>query len=355
MKKFLLFSLATSVALSSFAGKKTSGFKAVAQEPHAVAKTTNTGDTVVLAHILSTDTINIYLAGTDSGYVTGTDAYGDKGYAERYDATDTFYSVIGIVARFTGTVNPATTKTVTFNAWSVGAQTLDTRYASGHIYNSGFPATSLASVVVPITALGIGSGTAADTTKAFFFPTATAANLRSFFVGYTINYTFAGLAGDTIGVVNTKDGERHIAYTTISGADTILNNVNATMYDDNTWHDNAFDNFGIGNHLFLFAIVKLGGPTAINGVTKNNFTLYGNYPNPATNETNIKFAVAQATEVTISVTDMAGRTVKTMKQNCAAGTHTVPVNTSDLASGEYLYLVNTAEGDGFASKFTIAK
>jgi hypothetical protein len=354
MKKVLLLTMATAVALSSFAEKKGVIAKKVSQQ-HIAAKTTATGDTVILEHIVSADTLAVYRAGTDSGYVTGTNAFGDKGFAERYDANDTLFSVIGIIARFTGNYSASTTKTVSFNAWSVGAKTLDSRFASGHVYNSGFPATSLASVNVPITALGIGVGAVPDTTKVFFFPTPTAATLNRFFVGYTINYDPTALAGDTVGVYGSLDGERHIAYYNVSGTDTIINNVNATMFSDNTWHDNAFDNFQIGNHLFLFPIVKLGGPNSVNGITKNNFTLFGNYPNPATNQTNIKFAVAQATEVTISISDIAGRTIKTIKQDCAAGTQTVSVNTEDLASGEYIYLVHTADGNGFASKFSIVK
>lgn len=354
MKKVLLFTMATAVALSSFAEKKGVIVKMQAQQ-HLANKTTATGDTVILEHILSTDTLAVYRAGTDSGYVTGTNAFGDKGFAERYDANDTLFSVIGVVARFTGNYSASSTKTVTFNAWSVGPKTLDSRFPSGHIYNSGLPATSLASVSAPITALGIGVGSTPDTAKIFFFPTPTAATLNRFFVGYTINYDPTALAGDTIAVYGSLDGERHIAYTSVSGTDTILNNVNATMFSDNSWHDNAFDNFQIGNHLFLFPIVKLGGPNAVNGITKNNFTLYGNYPNPAVNQTTIKFAVAQSTEVTISISDIAGRTIKTIKQDCAAGTQTIQVNTEDLASGEYIYLVHTADGNGFASKFTIAK
>ncbi len=358
MKKIFLFAIATSIALSSFAQKAKTNLTAKSfNGHHLAAKTTATGDTVAIEHILGTDTLAAYIVGhnADSGYVTGTDAYGDMGFAERYDHTDTLVSVIGVIARFTGTVNPASTKTVVFNTWSVGPKTLWTAAPSGHVYNSGFPNTSLTSVTVPITHLGISNiDTVADTVKSFWFPTATT-NLSTFFVGYTINYTFAGLAGDTIGLWSNRDNERHIAYSSVSGADTIINNVNATQYSDNTWHDDAFDNFTLGNHLFIFPIVKIGGPNAVNGITKNNLTFHNNFPNPATTSTNIKFTVAQATEVTISISDMSGKTIQTIKGNYNAGTQVINVNTEAMAAGEYIYLVHTAEGEGFASKMSIIK
>ena len=357
MKKIFLLSIATTVALSSFAHKaKTcvAGPKSVSN--HVAAKTTATGDTATYVHIdFANDTITNYrVAGVDSGYTTGTDAYGDKGFAERYDVTDTLVSVIGVIAEFGGTVNPSTSKTVVFNAWTVGARALDPSYPSGHIYNSGFPNTSIASVTVPLTQLGIGNGAIPDTAKSFWFPTPST-YVPSFFVGYTISYTYAGLAGDTIGLKSNLNGERHYSYYSVSGTDTIINNINATQYDDNTWHDNAFDNFTTRNQLFIFPIVKLGNPNDVNGITKNNFTFYGNYPNPATTATNIKFALAQATEVTVSITDMAGHVISTTKEQYNAGTQVITVNTSAMAAGEYVYLIHTAQGEGFASKMSVIK
>ena len=358
MKKIFLFAIAASVALSSFAQRSKTNLHAVTlPASHEVAaKTTATGDTVSYTHIsFATDTFVNYVAGTDSGYVMGTDVYGDQGYAERYDIIDTFVSVIGVTAEFTGTVNAASTKSVVFHAWSAGPRVLDANFPSGHVYNSGFPNTSLASVTVPLQHLGISNTSGVpDTAKSYWFPTATA-YVPSFFVGYTISYSFPTLNGDTIGLKATKDGERHISYYSTGGGDTTINNINVTQYDDNTWHDNAFDNFQIGDHLFIFPIVKLGLPNGVNGITKNNLTFFGNYPNPATNATNIKFTLVSSSEVTIRISDMAGRTIRTITEKCNAGTQVINVNTESLPAGEYVYLIRTAEGDGFASTMTVTK
>ena len=91
-------------------------------------------------------------------------------------------------------------------------------------------------------------------------------------------------------------------------------------------------------------------------MTKNGITFYGNFPNPAVNNTNIQFSIATATHVTITITDMAGRTINTIQQNnLTAGQHIVPVNTRDLSAGDYLYIIRTANGSGMASKMTISK
>ena len=106
----------------------------------------------------------------------------------------------------------------------------------------------------------------------------------------------------------------------------------------------------------MFPIVKVGTPVSVKGITRNNLTFFGNYPNPATDMTNIKFSLVNSTSVTVTIMDMAGHTVNIInKANLAAGENTITVNTSSLPSGDYLYIVHTASGDGIASKMTIAK
>jgi hypothetical protein len=368
MKKLLLLAVTAAVSTMSFAQKSgisqvkggafTNEFQFSSATPGAAAKTTAVGDTLGLTHFGTGDTITLYYATGDSGYVAGTDAFEDKGFAERYDfkASDSTLKVIGVIARFGGRINPASTKAVTFNVWAQGPKAVSFRPT---IFNNGLPAASLASKIVPITQLGIGlADTAADTTKAHYFPTATSFLSDSFFVGYTINYTWAGLAGDTIGLYSNQDGERsEPGYFAISTSDTTINNVNVTQYADNTWHDNNVENFSLFNNLMIFPIVVVGpGIGAVGGVTKNDLTFLGNYPNPATNSTNIKFALAQQTDVTVEIMDLNGRSIRQVsRKSLSAGEHFIPVNTADLPAGEYLYLVRTGTGNGMASKMIIIR
>lgn len=368
MKKALLLSLGVAVSAMGFAQIPTTAYRTynhtvkpitpiAANHSNSTAKTTGVGDTLLLSNFPSPDTIITYSVGTnaDSGYVTGTNAYGDMGFAERYDINtsgtiDSAVQVLGVAAVFNGTVNPASTKTVNFKIWSQGAQ-VEAPFNDPNILESGFPNTVLASQSVAITQLGIP-----DTLTEHIFSTPTSALTSSFFTGYEINYSFSSLNGDTIGLITTIDGERLYPEAYLSGSDTIINNQNVTEFSDGTWHDNATDNFAIFNSLAIFPIVVIESPTGVANVKTNNLTFYGNYPNPAVNSTNIKFSLNAPADVTIQITDMAGRAINTIKQSSlSVGEHIIPVQTNTLSAGNYLYVIRTSNGDGIASKFTVTK
>jgi len=73
--------------------------------------------------------------------------------------------------------------------------------------------------------------------------------------------------------------------------------------------------------------------------------LEGNYPNPFRGQTTLRFALPEATDVTLSVYDVRGRKVATLVDRALpAGTHDVTWNgRSDsgrkLASGIYFYRI----------------
>ncbi len=360
MRKLILLSIAAVLSFGAHAQRVSGGHIAkqanLNANPHkASAKITSITDT--LKNTVATDTPTLYYAGmtSDTGFLSGIDFYGDMGYAERYDfnSADSNLQVIGVATLFGGTVNPATTKNVTFYTWNVGPQEL----IATHAYNSGFPNSALDSVTVPLTKLGIASSSSVpDTFKTFMFTTPTAYLNKSFFVGYRINYDFTALAGDTIGVFTTTQYERTSPIFTISGADTIVNNQNASMYNDGTWHDNATDNFILPYEFYIYAIVNVKNVLSVNGITKNNLTFYGNYPNPAVNSTDVSLSLATNTGVILQVTDMTGRVINTIKQaNLPAGHQTININTSNMPAGEYIYLLRTTEGDGFGGKLTVIK
>jgi len=69
----------------------------------------------------------------------------------------------------------------------------------------------------------------------------------------------------------------------------------------------------------------------------DNFNLFNNYPNPFNPETTIKYALPEASKVSIKVYDVAGREVVNLTEgNKNAGYHTVKWNASNLPSGVYL-------------------
>ena len=365
MKKSILLFIAALSGTASFAQHAMSPHATRIQtnNHHIAAKTTAVGDTLSLTNIAASDTLVIYsLNGSDTaGYVTGTNMYDDMGFAEKYDfnGNDSSMKVIGVMAQFSGKVNPSSTKKVNFKVWSVGSQVA----ISSSLAYSGFPNTGLDTVTVPFTQLGIGPSV--DTMKSFFFPHPTDTLNGAFFVGYDMSYNYATLNGDTLGLASSQDGDRTSApYTIITtvpdtGAttyDTIINVQNATQWSDNNWYDNYTQNDSIYNNLAIFPIVVVGLPTSVKNVTRNNLTFYGNYPNPAVNSTNIKFSLAKNADVSIQLMDMKGQVLKLIELKAqSTGEHIVPLQTEMLSSGNYIYLIRTSDNDGVAGQMSVIR
>lgn len=362
MKKLLLLTLGVAAATGSFAQKHAATFRAgeianknvFSASANPLAKTTGDGDTLLLpANISSTDTLGQYFYNNDSGYVFGSNGFGDKGFAELFavDGTDSMVQVLGGIAIMGGTYNPAANNTVTFSAWGIGqsAPVAGTNYMT-----SGLPSGSLASVTVPVNMLGINTGgSSQDSGVEFMFPTPTS-NVSAFFLGYELNYSWNALNGDTIGIYSNLDGERTSSPGYINGSDTIILDQTAVEDANGNWNDGYFFT-GYYNDLYIAPIV-LVHYTGVTNVSSKGLSFYGNYPNPANNSTNIQFGLTNASDVTITVTDMAGRTVNTIAQSkMDAGNHVVNLNTSNLAAGDYIYMISTSNGAHMASKLTVVK
>jgi hypothetical protein len=73
-----------------------------------------------------------------------------------------------------------------------------------------------------------------------------------------------------------------------------------------------------------------------------NFCLFPNYPNPFNPETNIRFTIPIASEVTLRIYNILGEEVRTFQNHFKSGTHTLTWDGKnsfgeDVASGVYLY------------------
>ncbi len=356
--------------LSAFAVVATSAWGQRAKHGHiptntrgsaTAAKPTAAGDTLTISNIGTSDTARLLYThpAPASGYTTGTNSYNDKGFAEKYRFGTNAVKVIGFATQFSGAVNPASTKSIMLKVWSQGSESMITARS----YYQGFPSSVTDSLSVPVTQLGIG--TTKDTVKRFMLAAPSAFRTGNFFVGYSINYNYADLNGDTIALTTSKAGNRSsIDYTlrfNTSGVDTVsidtvINVQNATQWADNIWHDNYTDNDSLYNNLAIFPIVVLGDPTGIEGVTHRQLTLYGSYPNPSSADCHLRFSLASSVSVSISVTDMAGRIVLPgITTTLNAGMQILPMNTSTLPSGEYIYTISTSAGDRIGGKFTIIR
>ena len=361
MKKIYLFFIAAFLCLNGFAQHAANihAHSFAAAGAGATSRTTAIGDTFQLSNIAPADTLTLYSFAADSGYVYGMNAFGDQGFAERYDfnGTDSSVTVLGVMAQFGGTVNPLSANTVSFMLYDITAPI----QVSASFGYSGYPTNGYDTVTVPVTALGIGP--VRDTLKSFLFPMAYSLNY-SFFIGYNINYNFSTLSGDTIGLASSINGDRiSVPYTVTSfipdsGAttyDTLINVQNATQYSDQNWYDNYAQSDSLYNNLAIFPIVAITNPSGISKVTRGNLSLYGNYPNPASTTTNIKFSLAQDAKVTIQLADMSGKIISIITDNTlSAGTHVVPVSVAALTPGNYLYIIQSSAGS-IAGQMTVVR
>ena len=79
--------------------------------------------------------------------------------------------------------------------------------------------------------------------------------------------------------------------------------------------------------------------------TPGSFTLAQNYPNPFNPTTQISFEVAQPSFVSLRVFDMQGRLIETLvSKTLSAGQHSVSFDAQGLASGMYIYRLETPQG-----------
>lgn len=367
MKKLLLFAIAAATSISSFAQRN------VSNQPLTEAnfvfknaslpsfKTTGDGDSFIVRRALSTDTPTLYYvpdaaAPFDTGYISGMNAFGDMGFAERFDisGSDSSVKVLGVQAWIAGRATANSTKTIKFEAWAQGPIT----NVGTKKYLLGKPTTGLASTApINIKDLRDASGIV-DTVLFKWFPTASALVSDSFFVGVTMNYSWTTLAGDTIAVVQTRSGNRHTPTVYLStNLDTMFNLQNATQFSDGTWNDNFWENTpGIANDYYIWAIYSVSIPNAIHAITKNDLTFVSSYPNPAKDQSTIKINLKNATDVTVDIFDMTGRKLSTASHaGLGSGDHNITVSTANLPSGNYVYMIHTAEGDGMGIQFSVVK
>lgn len=96
-------------------------------------------------------------------------------------------------------------------------------------------------------------------------------------------------------------------------------------------------------------VVMRAGATSIQDTTPLRFALSQNYPNPFNPLTTIQYDIPSQAHVTLHLYDMLGRRVQVLvDQDQRAGTHSVVLDATHLASGVYFYRLTS--GDFTASR-----
>jgi hypothetical protein len=94
---------------------------------------------------------------------------------------------------------------------------------------------------------------------------------------------------------------------------------------------------------------------AATAALNNEMVLEQNQPNPFRSETQIGFWLPQAGEATLSIHDVTGRMVKTLRQDFDKGQHQVLIKHSDLPSNGVYYYTLTQNGATATRKMVVTK
>jgi len=88
-------------------------------------------------------------------------------------------------------------------------------------------------------------------------------------------------------------------------------------------------------------------------VDQEYVSISSNYPNPATNMTNVNMTLLEPANVTLEISNLIGQKVKSINYGPhATGLHTISINVTDLESGIYIYTLSTGK-DVVAGKMIV--
>lgn len=109
------------------------------------------------------------------------------------------------------------------------------------------------------------------------------------------------------------------------------------------------------DRLYLDEFVLSEGNDAGIHETISNVTLSQNQPNPFNNQSTIQYTLNTNSNVTFTVTDIAGRIVKVVENsNVIAGVHYITLNAADFAAGAYNYTLSS-NGSSVTKKMFVTK
>lgn len=178
------------------------------------------------------------------------------------------------------------------------------------------------------------------------------ANTKFGFIIMSANWFDKGSLTDRIGLISTHDWEVPINQT-YGGI--VRHDVGATEDSVQNIYTAGLS-FGTGPRIKQNFVIRMFGtytgewpPIATDVRPEPNYaatgvTLGTNYPNPASQETHIRFSIERTAPVTLRLTDMLGQVVqKVTFEDRGPGSYVWDVNTSMLPTGTYFYTLTTGE------------
>ncbi|RPI18953.1 MAG: T9SS C-terminal target domain-containing protein [Ignavibacteriae bacterium] len=137
-------------------------------------------------------------------------------------------------------------------------------------------------------------------------------------------------------------GNGIIRKTTNGGINWINNSVNGNIYNIRFADNNT--GYAASDNGIIYKTTN-GGITSTQKINENvptKYSLYQNYPNPFNPETEIKFDITKAGNVSLMVYDVNGKRIAFLvDEDMNPGTYSVRWNAAGLSSGVYFYLLKT--------------
>ena len=110
------------------------------------------------------------------------------------------------------------------------------------------------------------------------------------------------------------------------------------------WRVRASNDSGYSEWSEVFVFTTEMSVSITNDQIPDEFTLKQNFPNPFNPVTQIKYALAEPSDVRLTVYNMLGQRVAVLvNERKSAGWHTVTFDASELSSGIYIYQIRAGE------------
>lgn len=161
-----------------------------------------------------------------------------------------------------------------------------------------------------------------------------------------VNDTFHIRVNNTITYTQAVDSNRSVCF------------IAVPIFKGAAANDTIRDNPTTNNTSCVSYLWKVGNGTSVDGsvsYSEKQASIVNIYPNPANDLANVVVNLGTNAEVTVRLTDVTGRVMmQEDKGFMSKGEHTIPMNTSHLQNGLYLYQVQMGE-EVSTGKLMIAK
>ncbi len=292
----------------SFSGAKFTShhYRSISDTLYPLSYTTALGCTLTVYSV--TDTIG--------GYVVGTNGYGDKEKAQRYDLASYQLlegSVTGAYIWAGGKTVSATPGDVVLKVYSVGG--------------TGGAPSSLIGTSNTIS-MDLIDTTSANGFNYFSFSSPAVIPVNgSFFVSMVMS----AVSGDTIGLVSSEDG----CYEN-SG-------YSWEKWSDNVWHS-FLTAWPLDFDIAIFPIVDHQFGLGINDVN-SGITGVNVFPNPATDNLTLNFILSKNAAINCKLFNATGQEVlNSGSENYNKGIHNKTIDLSLIGNGVYMLCMETSNG-----------